>query len=328
MANKLIVVPEEVYSNLVSSSNTVFESGVDKRLHETDAALTKTLHASKLPTTEKYYAYDQGLKQVRNLLTQRNAPSTLESLLSNLLLKTLSAPSTVTTGTLTDADMNLPITQGNTVRMSEASNEQHDLGDTDPTHSSTTSLTADLEPELSRALTTTVKQVKKEPVDHTDFNAGLQTKCDKKDVEKLKQIILERPSYFNVSVDGRVLRTSGKPYGAQNLTASLNYIMGDKTTLPPPGTAELKKRLLKDPVASLIITHKPVSSRSEAIPVNSAPSFKPALWNVKAANLEHKKTSNKNPIKRMNETGEAALDVRIAKPKNEMSDAKKIKRDI
>lgn len=75
MANRMIVVPEEVYDNLVSKST--LQDGVDKRLHDASAAMTSALHSITEPNDAKYLKYDQRLKEVQRLLHQRNEKASM-----------------------------------------------------------------------------------------------------------------------------------------------------------------------------------------------------------------------------------------------------------
>lgn len=73
MANRMIVVPEEVYESLVSKS--VLQDGSERRLLDASNNMTSALHTASGNDDERFTRYDQRLKEVRRLLDQRNERS-------------------------------------------------------------------------------------------------------------------------------------------------------------------------------------------------------------------------------------------------------------
>ena len=87
MANRMIVVPEEVYESLVSKN--VLQGGLEKRLLDASNDMASALHSANGNDDDRFTRYDQRLKEVRRLLDQRNERSSsgqgqMVSLLKNI----------------------------------------------------------------------------------------------------------------------------------------------------------------------------------------------------------------------------------------------------
>ena len=69
MANRMVVIPEDVYNNLLNKD--VLQDGLDKRLTDASIGMTSALHSVGGTSEEKFLKYDQKLKEVQRLLAQR-----------------------------------------------------------------------------------------------------------------------------------------------------------------------------------------------------------------------------------------------------------------
>src|SRR5688572_22114913 len=90
MANRMIVVPEEAYENLLSSRNNVLGKPLDNKIREASDKVTNILHSRGKNPTEKFAAYDQEVKNVRKFMSQRNehqGETNLQDLFDNFLQK-------------------------------------------------------------------------------------------------------------------------------------------------------------------------------------------------------------------------------------------------
>ena len=102
MANRMIVVPEEVYDNLISKN--VLQDGLEKRLLDASNDMASALHSANGNDDDRFARYDQRLKEVRRLLDQRNERSSsgqgqMVSLLRNIAegIQNVAAPPRVPT---------------------------------------------------------------------------------------------------------------------------------------------------------------------------------------------------------------------------------------
>lgn len=290
MANKLVVIPEEVYLNLISPAN-VLQSGVDTRVLETNAKLSRTLHSAAGTNTEKYLEYDQGLKQLRSLLSKRDAPQSLETCLAGLLLKELkSMQKTTTTAETQTQNVATQSASAQTVDNEPASScdgsssTQSDNCQPPPDVSvtSTNNVNTTVSDQSSN-LNPTIQRVKQEVLDAGESS---NAETPKNKVDLLLELILKNPSLYGVTDDGRIMRSAqGKPYPKADLHSSLRYIIGEKITQPPPGTDILRENLLAIPeTANLLVTEKEEAIEHKFLKVKNEPlglvkgEFKPTLW--------------------------------------------------
>jgi len=69
MANRMVVIPEDVYNNLTQPS--VLRDSLESRLLEVSDDLAKHLNAYGIPYGQKYIYVDQDTKRLLTLLRQR-----------------------------------------------------------------------------------------------------------------------------------------------------------------------------------------------------------------------------------------------------------------
>jgi len=71
MANRMVVIPEEVYENLANRGNSLFQDPRDCQLIEASQKATKSLHSYSRPADQRNALYDQDIKAVIRLLNER-----------------------------------------------------------------------------------------------------------------------------------------------------------------------------------------------------------------------------------------------------------------
>lgn len=298
MANKLVVIPEEVYASLIGSTN-VFQSGLDTRLLETNRNLVHSLRGPSNTNTEKYLAHDQSLKQLRNLLGKRNTSQSLETMLANLLIKQLSvsgagqtssssqtigeAPSMNLTTTQTAADDSIPSS-------SEFNKEMLGPNVSQPLKPNIDSVPlSDAEAWSQPPAQQIIQEITNAPSKKMEAAMAKVSvvPTGMSDVDQLMNMIMSHPDTYGVTPDGRILRSKhGKPFSKPDLRSSITYILGETSLEPPPGTGVLRLNLLAEPTTAEIL-HGYEAFKKEAQPSIQSHSvkqeqvqveFKPVLW--------------------------------------------------
>lgn len=88
MANRMIVLPEEIYENLLSKGN-VFRDGVESRVMENSRNFSNILHGSQQPSDLKYLLADQQLKSILRQVQQKREHVEDNSGVAHALVKAL-----------------------------------------------------------------------------------------------------------------------------------------------------------------------------------------------------------------------------------------------
>jgi hypothetical protein len=84
MANRMIVLPEEVYEGLVNKGS-VLQDSLDNQLLRKSGDLTKTIHSHGAPSDRHFTHADQQLKQILRLLKHRRERAADTSMLEGAI---------------------------------------------------------------------------------------------------------------------------------------------------------------------------------------------------------------------------------------------------
>ncbi|KAH7723622.1 hypothetical protein AAVH_08892 [Aphelenchoides avenae] len=313
MANRMVLIPQEVYDSLVSPRQ---QDPVEERLQENTTRLHDVLHSKGKSSSEKYIQYDQKIKQIRDLMAQKEerSGSGLELILDRLLSKyNRPPPSTNTFGAQT-SEVKVeappppppPPPQVPTVQTTSTEKQVPPVEEKVPTPSTrdqrSRSAAADKKSQRKRDVSLPVKSERNTTMDYETSDAPDFEMSDSTAFDRVRSIIMRDRARYGVNEDGMVLRKGRTPYYHSNVDDVLRYLLGDTTGESPPGTNALRGRLMEDPEIAHImsrpraerpstrdlmdkyshISEKPPPGRMKI----ETPKFRPALWDPRKVKEE------------------------------------------
>ena len=311
MANRMVLIPQEVYDNFVSPKTL---DPVEERLQENTSRLSDVLRSKGTNNSEKYIQYDQKIKQIRDLMAKKEerSGSGLELILDRLLSKWNRTPPNTNTFGAQTSEVSVkvetapapppppPLVQTTSKEMPAPSApayvEENVTASSARGHRSR-SVAADKKHQRIRDASLPVKGAREEYAISMDYDASDIpdfAMSDSTAFDRIRSIIMRDRVRYGVNEDGMVLRKGRTPYYHSNVDDVLRYLLGDIKGESPPGANALRGRLMEDPEIAHIM-NRPRAERPSArdlidkyTHINEkpppgrmkieTPKFRPVLW--------------------------------------------------
>lgn len=268
----MVVIPQDVYDNVVVRPGGALRDPLENRLQENSARMTSTLHSRKNPD-EKYLEYDQTLKGVREMLSQRQERVGLETMLERVLSKLQLEPRSAAEVSHTDE---LPMDSVVTETDETIHAKPHVLP---PVSRKTTKRsikrTSAVIPKRRPKKEKVVQNTTLEPMETAKITEAPPTTF-----ERIHKKVMENPTKYGVGADGIVSHRGS----TTKLEDVLRYLLGESSEDAPPGTNAVRSHMLADEdIKQWVSNLKPEPSATRQLikkyaAKDESKTFKASLW--------------------------------------------------
>lgn len=253
MANKLIVIPEEVYRNLLHKKD-ILADPLDNALVESNENLTKILHDPLTTNDEKYIQYDQKLKKMQSIISDKNEKQLDTSSINTIFPQILKALEDLKP--IQNTPQSTPTPPPPPPPPPPPTTPQ--TGDPFKTPLQETK-TFKRTPNSSETPRAVPKSRAEKYIENTEKQ---NTQYD-----RVMNYISENKDKFGISDSGKIKTPKGKVVPKSNLTTAVRFMLGMSGHKKPPGFDHLHDQIKDDEDYKKIIFQK------------GSGIFKPKLWN-------------------------------------------------
>lgn len=273
MANRMVVIPEEVYDSLMSSRGSVLSDPLDAKLVDSSNNMSRILSDRGKNATEKFARYDQQLKEIRSLAKRRQEHSSglnLQDVLSQLVsqlqlsinpLKVPAQPAISELPTLPDPGLLArpdPTAPSVLQKPSSTVANGNQTVEAKPKSSikagEITELGVKKQPPIAPPIPKHLRPVKKTQAMEVEASQPPDSEMGDASVfNTIRARVMANPSAYGVSDKGKIIRPGGRSYFHSSLDESLSHLLGNGGGTAPAGTYILRENLMDDPEIAKIL---------------------------------------------------------------------------